>query len=74
MGRALHSISKTIGPADSPGLNDVLLNNRFGVVMPAGIVDKLSKNIKQILTNERRGGLYCADVKLSSFARRDLKR
>ena len=57
VGRAFHSISKTTGPVDGPGLNDVLFNNRVGVVMPAGIVDKLLEKIMPMLTDERRGGL-----------------
>ena len=56
VGRAVHSISKTTGPANGPGLHDVLFSNRVGVDMPAGIVKRLLKQVKQILTYERREG------------------
>ena len=62
------------GPPDGPGRLDVLFSNRVGVVMLAGIVDRFFEKIKPILTYKRRGGLYLADVKLSSFARRGLKK
>ena len=71
--RTLHSVSRTTGPADGPGNYDVLFNNRLGLVVPAGIVDKILENIKPIMQYDRRAGLYCADVKLSSFPRPALK-
>ena len=71
--RTLHSVSRTTGPADGPGNYDVLFNNRLGVVVPAGIVDKIFEKINPIMQNDRRGGLYCAEVKLSSFLRPALK-
>ena len=71
--RTLHSVSRTTGPADGPGNFDVIFNNRLGAVVPAGIVDKILEKIKPILQYDRRGGLYCAEVKLSSFPRPALK-
>ena len=41
--------------------------------MPAGIVDKILEKIKPVMQYDRRGGLYCAEVKLSSFGRPVLK-
>ena len=67
--RALHSVSETTGPEDGPGTHDVLFNNKVGVVVPAGIVNLILTKIKPILQYERRGGLYCADVTVSGFAR-----
>ena len=67
--KALHSISETIGPFDGPGKHDVLFNNRVGVVVPPGIVAMILKRIKPLLTYDRRGGLYCADLEVSSFPR-----
>ena len=55
--RMLHSVSKTTGPADGPGKYDVLFNYRLGVVVPAGIVDKILEKIKPIMQYDRRGGL-----------------
>ena len=71
--RTLHSVSRTTGPADGPGNFDVIFNNRLGAVVPAGIVDKILEKIKPILQYDRRGGLYCAEVKLLSFPRPALK-
>jgi hypothetical protein len=71
--RTLHSVSRTTCPADGPGNFDVIFNNRLGAVVPAGIVDKILEKIKPILQYDRRGGLYCAEVKLSSFPRPALK-
>ena len=65
--RTLHSVSRTTGPADGPGRYDVLFNHRLGVVVPAGTVDKILEEIQPIMQCDRRGGLYCAEVKLSSF-------
>ena len=62
--RTLHSVSRTTGPADGPGKNDVLFNNRLGVVVPAGIVDKILEKIEPVMQYDRRGGLYCAEVEL----------
>ena len=67
--KALHSISETTGPFDGPGTHDVLFNNRLGVVVPPGIVNMIIKRIKPLLTYDRRGGLYCADLDVSSFPR-----
>ena len=62
-----------IGPADDAGNYDVLFNNKLGVVVPTRIVDKILEKIKPSLQYDRRGGLYCAEVKLSSFPRPALK-
>ena len=69
VGRALHSVSMTTGPADGPGKHDVLFNNKRGVVVPAGVVDKILERITPIFEYTRRGGLYIADVTVSSFPR-----
>ena len=69
----MHSVSRTTGPADGPGNYDVLFNNRLGLVVPAGIVDKILEKIKPIMQYDRRGGLPCAEVKLLSFLRPALK-
>ena len=67
--RALSSVSQTTGPKEHPtGLYDVLFNNKVGVVVPAGIVAAILKKIKPIFQYERDGGLYTAEVRLSSFA------
>ena len=72
--RPLHSISQTTGPENGPGLYDVLFNNKLGVVVPAGIVNKILERIKPIFQYDRDGGLYTAEVTLSSFARRGLEK
>ena len=76
--RALQSVSTTTGPAEGPGTHDVLFNNRLGVVVPPGVVDKLlalmeKKGKKPIATYPRRGGLYTAEVELSGFSRQGPK-
>ena len=71
--RPLHSISKTTGPAEGPGLHDVLFNNRLAVVVPPGIVDKILEHIKPLLQYDRQGGLYVAEMTMSSFARQGLQ-
>ena len=67
--RPLQSVSKTTGPADGPGEQDILFNNRFGVIMPPEILDMVLKHIKPVATHPRRGGLYVCDLELSSFLR-----
>ena len=67
--KALHSMSATTGPEDGPGTHDVLFNNKLGVVVPPGVVNKILERIKPIFKYDRSGGLYTANVKLSSFSR-----
>ena len=59
----------TTGPADGPGKRDVLFNNKRCIVVPAGVVDKILEKIIPIFEYTRRGGLYVAGVKVSSFHR-----
>ena len=71
--RPLNSVSETTGPADHPiGLQDVLFNNRCGYVMPPGVVDEILKKYKPICQYPREGGLYIADMDMSSFPRQDV--
>jgi hypothetical protein len=67
--RPLHSVSKIAGPEDGPGVQDVMFNNRIGVVMPPGLVELLLKHIKPVARYPRRGGLYVGDFEMSSFPR-----
>jgi hypothetical protein len=68
--RPLHSVSKVAGPEGHPtGIQDVMFNNRIGVVMPPGLVDLLMKHIKPVARYPRRGGLYVGDFEMSSFTR-----
>ena len=67
--RPLHSVSKIAGPEEGPGLQDVMFNNRIGVVMPPGLVALLLKHIKPVARYPRRGGLYVGDFEMSSFPR-----
>ena len=64
--KAQHSISATTGPEAGTGSRDVLLNNELGVVVPAGVANKILERIKPIFKYESSGGLYTAKVKLSS--------
>ena len=67
--RSLNSVSQICGPQSGPGKADVLFNNRFGVVVPPGIVDEVFAKIKLLAEYPREGGLYVADVSLSGFTR-----
>ena len=67
--RALHSISKVTGPEQGPGVHEVLFTNKRAVVVPAGFVEEILKRVAPIFEYQRRGNLYLAEVKLSSFAR-----
>jgi hypothetical protein len=68
--RPLRSVSNIAGPEDHPvGIQDVMFNNRIGVVMPPGLVDLLLKHIKPVARYPRRGGLYVGDFEMSSFTR-----
>ena len=64
--KTLQSVSKTCGPEEGPGKYDVIFTNKVGVVMPAGILDKvLATGVKPLAEYHRKGGLYVANVKLS---------
>ena len=68
--KALHSVSTVCGPIDHPtGLQDVLFNNRTGYVVPPGVVDEIMKKINPVAEYGREGGLYVADMVVSTFRR-----
>ena len=65
--RALHSVSRVAGPADGPGLQDVLFNNRKCYVVPPGVVDEIMKRVKAVIEYDRQGGLYLAEMTMTGF-------
>ena len=67
--RPLHSVSRVTGPKDGPGKQDVIFNNRVGVVVPPGIVDEILKRVKPLARYEREGNLYVGEFKMSAFGR-----
>ena len=68
--KALHSVSTVCGPVDHPtGLQDVLFNNKAGYVVPPGVVNEIMKRIIPVAEYEREGGLYVADMVVSTFRR-----
>ena len=67
--RPLHSVSVVTGPADGPGKQDVLFNNRCGFVVPPGIVDEIMKQVRPIMKYPRDGNLYTCEVEMSAFRR-----
>ena len=67
--RPLQPVSKTAGPEDGPGEQDIMFNNKVGVIMPPGLVNMILKHVKPVATYPRRGGLYVCELELSSFPR-----
>ena len=68
--RALHSVSKVTGPEDHPvGHHDVFFNYKRCCVVPPAIVELIMTKVKAIAEYKRSGGLYLADITMSSFAR-----
>ena len=67
--RPLHSVSRVTGPKDGPGKQDVIFNNRVGVVVPPGIVDEILKRVKPLARYEREGNLYVGEFQMSAFGR-----
>ena len=68
--RALHSVSKVTGPEDhAMGHHDVLFNNKRCCAVPPGTVELIMTEVKAIAEYKRSGGLYLADITMSSFAR-----
>ena len=72
--KALHSVSTTCGSPDGPGKYDVLFNNREGVIVPPGVVERILATVKPLARYKREGGLYVADMSLSGFTRQGEKR
>ncbi len=72
--RPLHSVSCIAGPEDGPGQFDVLFNNKKGVVVPPGIVEKILQSVTPITEYPRKGGLYVAEMKMSGFTRQGRQR
>ena len=67
--RPLHSVSEVTGPIEGDGLQDVLFNNKSCFVVPPGIVKEIMKKVKPVAEYGREGGLYVADMKMTSFHR-----
>ena len=65
--RPLQSVSDTCGPCDGPGVHEVLFTNRKCYVVPPGMVSEIMARVKPITEYDRVGGLYLADLTLSSF-------
>jgi len=72
--RPLNSVSETCGPIDGPGTQDVLFTNKRCYVVPPGIVEQIMKTTKSVVEYDPTGGLYLADIEMSSFPRQGLGR
>ena len=72
--RPLHSVTRIAGPEEGPGEYDVLFNNKKGVVVPPGTVERILRSVTPITEYPRKGGLYVAEMTLSGFARQGLQR
>ena len=71
--RALHSCSTICGPEEHPtGLQDVLFNNKRCVIVPPGVVERILREVRPVAEYLREGGLYTAEMELSSFPRQGL--
>ena len=66
--RALHSVSTVCGQPAAPK-QDVLFDAEKCYVVPPGIVKKIMETIKAVAEYDRVGGLYIAEMTVSSFAR-----
>ena len=66
---ALNSVSTVTGPYEGPGDQDVLFNNKTCYVVPPGVVAQIMKHVKAVAEYPRDGGLYVADMELTSFQR-----
>ena len=67
--KPLHSVSVVAGPADGPGLQDVLINNKAAYVVPPCIVEEIMGKVRPVAEYEREGALYVADMTVTSFHR-----
>ena len=67
--RSLNSVSQVTGDYDGPGEHDVLFNNKTCVVVPPGVVNAILKQLRPIAEYPREGGLYVAEMTMSSFTR-----
>ena len=67
--RPLNSVSETCGPADGKGRQDVLFTNSKCFVVPLGVVDEIMRRTTAVVEYDRSGGLYLADIEMSSFTR-----
>ena len=70
--RPLHVVSSITGEQEGPGDHDVLFNNKKGVVVPPGVVDRIPKSIKPLAEYPRTGGLYVDEMTMSDFVRQGL--
>ena len=67
--KPLHSVSRITGPADVPPEAGMVFTNNVGVVIPPGYADEFLKNVPHITEYKRKGNLYVAKFKMSSFPR-----
>ena len=66
--RALHPVSTVCGPVEAPK-QDVLFNAGHCFVVPAGVVDRIMREVNAVAEYERCGNLYIAEMTLSGFTR-----
>ena len=72
--RPPNSVSETCGPIDGPGTQDVRFTNKRCYVVPPGIVEQIMRTTKSVAEYDPSGGLYLADIEMSSFPRQGLGR
>ena len=68
--RPLNSVAELCGPIVHPTEHqDVLFNNKTCYVVPAGIVERIMKEVQAVAEYPREGNLYVAEMTMSSFQR-----
>ena len=72
--RPLNSVSETCGPIEGTGMQDVLFTHKKCFVVPLGVVDEIMRRTTAVVEYDRSGGLYLADLEMSSFTRQGLGR
>ncbi len=72
--RPLHSVSHITGPEELPvGRQGVIFSNKKCVVVPPGVVERILATVTPVAEYTRTGGLYLAEMTMSSFARQGLQ-
>ena len=71
--RPLNAVSCITGPEEGDAIHNVIFSNKRAVVVPPGILEQVLKHVTPVAEYWRNGGLYTAEMTMSSFTRQGPK-
>ncbi len=71
--RPLNAVSCITGPEEGDAIHNVIFSNKRAVVVPPGVLEQVLKQVTPVAEYWRNGGLYTAEMTMSSFTRQGPK-